>query len=60
MKANTLPDAILDEIKRVRECVEVYRTIPTGAFAMAVLLNTVAYAEKAIAEGDAAACVIIR
>ena len=50
-----LADALPDEQRRVRELLDVYNTIPTGAFAAAMLRDALGRAERAAAAGDVVA-----
>lgn len=48
----TLADELPEEQQRVRELLEVYNTIPTGAFGAAMLREALGRAERAAASGD--------
>ena len=52
--SDTLADALPREMKRVRELIPLYELVPenAGAFAIAMMRNSLALAEKAMAEGD--------
>lgn len=50
--SKTLGDALLDELKRVREIVPLYEAIPEGVFAALLMKQDIATAEKAMLEGD--------
>lgn len=45
-------EGILAECNRVRKLIEIYSEIPTGIFAIALMEQSIAEAEKAIAECD--------
>ena len=47
-----LMEGLLAEIKRNRELVEVYKTIPSGKFAQTMLQRDIEDAEEAIKNGD--------
>lgn len=53
--SNTVGEAILEELKRNRELLELYTSEPfkqVGAFAAAFIRNDIEVAEKALAEQD--------
>ena len=50
-----LAEALPAEQRRVRELLDVYNTIPTGAFAAAMLRDALERAERAAAAGDVVA-----
>ena len=52
-----LIEGTMIEIKRCRELIEVYKEIPTGGFAIAMIEQAIFKAEKAIGEGDTVAMV---
>lgn len=54
---STVAEELPNEQQRVRELLEVYNTIPTGAFGAAVLREALSRAELAAASGDVAAMV---
>jgi len=49
---DTLGDALPREIARVTKLIELYATIPTGVFAIAMMRQSLAHASKAMIEGD--------
>ena len=48
----TLGDALPIEQQRVRELLEIYASIPSGAFAASMMRKSLARAERASASGD--------
>ena len=60
MTMTTLGDALPKEMKRIREdVIPAYQQIgPAGAFALAMMNNSLTHAEKAMMEGDVARMVV--
>jgi len=54
---STVAEELPNEQQRVRELLEVYIRIPTGAFGAAMLREALGRAERAAASGDVAAMV---
>jgi hypothetical protein len=49
---DNMADAIVKELKRNRELLKVYRSIPTGIFGALAIEHDIDRAEKALANGD--------
>lgn len=47
-----LVESILRELNRNRELLEIYKSIPTGAFGALMIQNAITYGEKAMGGGD--------
>ena len=47
-----LMESLHAELKRARELLEMYESIPTGAFGAAVIRKTIKHAEASIQDGD--------
>lgn len=52
---DTLAEALPREQRRVRELIEIYKTIPTGIFAITMMRQSLEKAEQAAASGDVVA-----
>lgn len=51
-KVKTLTQGLLDEMDRVKEIQAIYKKIPTGAIATAMMENDLQEAKRAIGIGD--------
>lgn len=49
---DTLADALPREMKRVRELIPIYASVPNSAFAIAMMNDALSRAEKSMAEDD--------
>lgn len=58
MQDTNLITALRLEINRNKDLLDIYKTIPTGAFAYKIINGEIAYAEKAIDEMDTVAMVL--
>lgn len=54
-KTKTLANAFVDEQARLRELLDVYKSIPTGAFGAMHIESTLREADAAMASGDVVA-----
>jgi hypothetical protein len=52
-KARNLQEGLIDELKRNRELLEVYKKIPTGGFGLAAIQMAITIGEIALKSGDA-------
>lgn len=50
--SDTLADALPREMKRVRELIPIYTSVPNGSFAIAMMNEALSRAEKSMAEDD--------
>lgn len=57
IETSSLGTALPEEIERVRKIRDVYLTCPGGEIAAMMMLNSINFATKALAEGDAIACI---